>query len=196
MIFLRLFFEFFKIGLFSVGGGMATLPFLYELSYKTGWFSVGMLADMVAISESTPGPIGVNMATYVGYTVGDLYGGLPSSILGAVVCTIGLITPSIIIIIIISSILNKFHENRFVKSAFYGIRPASVALICSALVLLAKTVFLRLPSVISEIDWVTVINYKSAILGVVIFLLILRFKKLHPITFLGISAVAGIVLSL
>lgn len=196
MIFLRLFFEFFKIGLFSVGGGMATLPFLYELSYKTGWFSVGMLADMVAISESTPGPIGVNMATYVGYTVGDLYGGLPSSILGAVVCTIGLITPSIIIIIIISSILNKFNENRFVKGAFYGIRPASVALICSALVLLAKTVFLRLPAVLSEIDWARVINYKSAILGIVIFLLILRFKKLHPITFLGISAVAGIALSL
>ena len=91
MIFVRLFFEFFKAGLFAIGGGMATLPFLYNISDKTGWFTYGQLADMVAISESTPGPMGVNMATYVGFTTAG-----PA---GAVIATLGLITPSIIVIL-------------------------------------------------------------------------------------------------
>ena len=90
MIYLRLFFEFFKTGLFAVGGGMATLPFLYDISARTGWFTHEMLADMIAVSESTPGPIGVNMATYVGYVTA----GIP----GAVTATLGLVTPSVIII--------------------------------------------------------------------------------------------------
>ena len=89
MVYLRLFFEFFRAGLFAVGGGLATLPFLYEISDKTGWFTHQQLADMVAISESTPGPIGVNMATYVGFTTGGL--------LGSVVATLGLIAPAAII---------------------------------------------------------------------------------------------------
>ena len=124
MMLLRLFWEFFKIGLFAVGGGMATIPFLYDLSDRTGWFTHTQLADMIAISESTPGPIGVNMATYVGYEM--------SGIPGSIFTTLGFVAPSIIIIIIVSLFLQRFRENRYVESAFYGLRPASSGLIASA----------------------------------------------------------------
>lgn len=124
MIYLRLFWEFFKTGLFAVGGGLATLPFIYDISDRTGWFTYQQIADMIAVSESTPGPIGVNTATYVGY----ITGGLP----GAIVATLGLVTPAIIIILIIASCLKKFRENRFVDHAFYGLRPASAGLIAAA----------------------------------------------------------------
>ena len=124
MIYLRLFWEFFKTGLFSVGGGLATLPFIYDMSDRTGWFTYQQIADMVAVSESTPGPIGVNTATYVGY----ITGGVP----GALVATLGLVTPAVICILIIASCLKKFRENRFVDHAFYGLRPASAALIAAA----------------------------------------------------------------
>ena len=197
MIFLRLFIEFFKIGLFSVGGGMATLPFLYELSEKTGWFTSSDLANMVAVGESTPGPIGVNMATYVGFTAGGQAGlGVFGALLGAVITTIGLIAPSIIIILVISGFLNKFRENKFVDAAFYGIRPASVALIVSALVLLCQTVFLNMPEVITEFSFIDNINWLALALGAIIFISSNRLKKVHPIAFIGIGAVAGIVFSL
>lgn len=124
MMLLRLFWEFFKIGLFAVGGGMATIPFLYDLSDRTGWFTHTQLADMIAISESTPGPIGVNMATYVGYEM--------DGILGSVFTTLGFVAPSIIIIIVVSVFLQRFRNNRYVESAFYGLRPASSGLIASA----------------------------------------------------------------
>ena len=110
---IQLFIEFFKTGLFAVGGGLATLPFLQDMAVRTGWFTTAQLADMVAVSESTPGPIGVNMATYVGFTVA----GVP----GALVATLGLITPSIIIILIIAAFLQAFRNNRFVNAAFYGL---------------------------------------------------------------------------
>ena len=115
MLYLRLFFEFFKTGLFAVGGGMATLPFMYDISDRTGWFTHAQLADMIAVSESTPGPIGVNMATYVGFATG----GVP----GAIVATLGVITPSVIVILIVARILKSFRENVYVDSAFYGLRP-------------------------------------------------------------------------
>ena len=103
MIYLRLFYEFFKTGLFAVGGGMATIPFLYNMADATGWFTRMDVDNMIAVGESTPGPIGVNMATYVGYLTGMSEGGLPFALLGAVVATLGLITPSIIVILIIAS---------------------------------------------------------------------------------------------
>ena len=124
MMLLRLFWEFFKIGLFAVGGGMATIPFLYDLSDRTGWFTYTQLADMIAISESTPGPIGVNMSTYVGYEM--------AGIAGSIFTTLGFVAPSIIIIVIVSIFLQKFRDNRYVESAFYGLRPASSGLIASA----------------------------------------------------------------
>ena len=111
ILYLQLFWEFFKTGLFAVGGGMATIPFLYDMADKTGWFTRNDLANMIAVSESTPGPIGVNMATYVGFVSGLGEGGTVGAILGAIISTIGLITPSIIIIMIVAAILSSFKDN-------------------------------------------------------------------------------------
>ncbi len=190
MIYLRLFFEFFKTGLFAVGGGMATLPFLYSMSDKTGWFSHGQLADMVAVSESTPGPIGVNMATYVGFTTA----GVP----GALVATLGLITPSIIIILIIAGVLQAFRQNRYVDAAFYGLRPCSVGLIAAAGVLVLKLALLDTELFAQTGAWPDLVNGKGLILAVLL-LFLTRWckptKKLHPIVFILLSAGAGVLFS-
>ncbi len=192
MLFLKLFWEFFKTGLFAVGGGMATIPFLYEISDKTGWFTHNDLADMIAVSESTPGPIGVNMATYVGFISGD--GNIFESVLGAVVATLGLITPSIIIILIIAAVLKSFRDSKLVNSAFYGLRPASTGLIAAAgLSVISANLF------ISEKIDLALFNWKGLILAVVLWLMtnvIKKTKGLHPIIFIGISAVVGIVFSM
>ena len=136
MIYLRLIFEFFKTGLFTVGGGLATLPFLYEISNKTGWFSHTDIADMIAVSESTPGAIGINMSTYAGYTTGGVPGGI--------LATLSLAAPSVIIILIIAHFLNKFQDSPYVKGAFYGLRPASIAMISAAGINVAKVALLDL----------------------------------------------------
>lgn len=130
---LQLFYEFAKVGLFSVGGGLATVPFLQSMGEKTGWFTNAQLSTMIAVSESTPGPMGVNMATYVGYSI--------SGIPGAVIATLGLITPSIVVIIIIAGFLQKFRQSKTVDAVFYGLRPASTALIASAGLSVAMSVF-------------------------------------------------------
>ena len=114
MIYLSLILEFFKIGLFSVGGGLATLPFLIELTYRYDWFDQSMLVDMLAVSESTPGPMGINIATYAGFHT--------AGILGGILATLGLIAPSLIIIILIAKFLDKFKENTYVKAIFDGLR--------------------------------------------------------------------------
>ena len=124
MTILRLIVEFFKTGLFAVGGGLATLPFLYEMGEKTGWFTAQDVLNLLAVSESTPGPIGINMATYVGYTVG----GVP----GALIATLGEVTPSVIVILTIAAFLKNFRDNHYVDRAFYGLRPASTGLIGAA----------------------------------------------------------------
>ena len=121
---LTLFWEFLKIGVFAVGGGMAALPFLYDLADSTGWFDYAQIADMLAVSESTPGPIGINMATYVGYEVG----GIP----GAFIATLGTILPGVTVVLIVVHFLEKFRGNRYMDAAFYGLRPASTALIAVA----------------------------------------------------------------
>lgn len=181
MILLRLFYEFFKIGLFSVGGGMATIPFLYDLSDRFGWFTASELTDMIAISESTPGPIGVNMATYCGFNVA----GIP----GAVIATIGLVLPSVIIIIIIAALLNKFRTSA-VDSVFYGLRPASVGLIAAAGFEVVKISLLNLG--IEVTSFFEYFNYKAIILAVVIFFAMKK-TKFHPLVYIAFSAVIGIV---
>lgn len=192
MMYLQMFWEFFKTGLFAVGGGMATIPFLYEMSEKTGWFTGDQLANMIAVGESTPGPIGVNMATYVGFLSGMQNHGIVGAILGAVVTTLGLITPSVIIIMVIAALLKGFRENRYVQSAFYGLRPASTGLIAAAgiQVVLTNLVDFSGGVVLSGINW------KGLILGVALWLLsnqVKATKKLHPIALIGMAAVAGIV---
>ena len=186
MIYLQLFWEFFKTGLFSVGGGMATLPFLYKMADKTGWFTASQLADMVAVSESTPGPIGVNMATYVGFTTGGP--------LGSVIATLGLITPEIIIITIIAKMLEKFRSNEYVDAAFYGLRPCSVGLIAAAGLLVVKISLFDFDAYASG-GAAAVFNWKAIILAAVLVLLtrLKKLKKLHPIVFIAGAALAGII---
>ena len=193
MIYLRLFYEFFKTGLFAVGGGMATIPFLYNMAETTQWFTSMDVDNMIAVGESTPGPIGVNMATYVGYITGLSQGGLPYAILGAVSATLGLITPCVIIILIIAAFLKSFRDNKYVESAFYGLRPASTGLIAAAGLSVAagNLLFRDMPGPL----W-ALVNWKGCVLAVVLWVLtnkVKRTKKLHPILFILSSAVVGIV---
>lgn len=188
MLFLELFWEFFKTGLFAVGGGLATLPFMYEISEKTGWFTSMDISNMIAVSESTPGPMGVNMATYVGFMTG--------SVLGGIIATIGLIFPSIVIIIIISNFLKKFKESDLVQKVFYGLRPASTALITVAGIGVAKLALLNLDLYAESKNMMDVFNWTTIIFFVAILVCIFKFKKVHPIVFICLSAVMGIVLQL
>lgn len=188
MILLRLFYEFFKTGLFSVGGGMATIPFLQHMGETTGWFTNQELTTMIAVSESTPGPMGVNMATYVGFQTA----GIP----GAVIATLGLITPSIIVILIIAGFLQKFRHSRTVEAVFSGLRPASTALICAAGLSVAYSVFFiaddLAPGSFPAVSW------PSVALAAAVFIAMKwsPMKKLHPIVFILIAAVIGAVFQL
>ena len=165
MLYLRLFWEFFKTGLFAVGGGLATLPFLQDMADRTGWFTHAQLADMLAVSESTPGPIGVNMASYVGFTTGGIG--------GALVATLGLVAPSVVVILIVAAFLKAFRDSKWVSAAFYGLRPASTALVAAAGL---SVVLIALAAVLLVLTrWVKFT------------------KKLHPILFILASAVVGVV---
>ena len=195
MIYLQLFFEFFKTGLFAIGGGMATIPFLYEISDKTGWFTYNDLANMIAVGESTPGPIGVNMATYVGFITGMNQGGIVHAILGAVTATMGLVIPSLTVILIVAAILNSFKNSPYVNKAFYGLRPASTGLIAAAgiTVILSNLFFADQGFSLSAVNW------KGWILAALLWFLTNKCKKtkgLHPIAFIGFSAVVGILFSM
>ena len=189
MIFLRLFLEFAKVGLFAVGGGLATIPFLQDMGARTGWFTNADLTTMIAVSESTPGPMGVNMATYVGFEAA----GLP----GAVLATLGLITPSIIIIIIIAGFLQKFRQSKTVDAVFQGLRPASTALIASAGLTVAAAVFITfsLGSERSDLENTIALNWPAIALAAAVFVCMryTKLKKLHPVAFIAAAAVIGAV---
>lgn len=184
MIYFRLFFEFFQIGLFAVGGGMATLPFLQRLGEKTGWFSQQLITDMVAISESTPGPIGVNMATYVGYNVAGIAGGIAA--------TLGLAMPCVIISIIFARFLTRLKGNRYLDYAFYGMRPAVTGLIAAAAVSVMQVAVLNTELFGQTGNIADLADPKKIIFFFVIFWAIKKFRK-HPITYIAISAAAGLV---
>ena len=183
--FLVLYFEFFKIGLFAVGGGLATIPFLEKLCDKYEWFTRSDLSNMIAISESTPGPIGVNMATYTGFINGSFYGGIPTGIIGGIVATIGLITPSVIVVLIIAGFLEKFKTNRYVENGFYGIRPAVVGLIAAAVLSIYKSSLFN--NDFSKLD------YRVWLVFIPIALASFKFKKIHPVFYIVIGAVLGII---
>ncbi len=172
MIYLVLFLEFFKVGLFAVGGGLVTVPFLFDLAEKYSWFTTKELADMIAISESTPGPIGVNMATYAGFHAAGVGGGI--------IATLGLITPSVIIIVMIARLMDKYRCNTRVQDVLSGIRPAVVALILFAGLEIAK---------------LAIVDAKTAIMLAVLTALI-HFWKKSPIFYLILSGVAGVVFQL
>lgn len=187
MIYLLLFFEFFKTGLFAVGGGLATLPFLINLTYKYNWFDQSMLADMIAVSESTPGAMGINISTYAGFTSGGIIGGI--------IATLGLVTPSIVIIIIIAKFLEKFKADKSVDAVFSCLRPASIGLIGVAAFEVIKIALLNINEYLVTNNLMDLINLKSCILFVILFYFIIKHKK-HPIIYIGISAVAGIIFGL
>ncbi len=176
-----IFYEFFKTGMFSVGGGLATLPFLFEMSARhPEWFSTEQLTNMIAISESTPGPIGVNIATYVGYTIK----GIP----GALFATFSLVLPSLIIILIIAGFLEKFKDNKTVKNVFYGLRPAVVGMLGVSLLTVAKSTLLTpgVTELLASINWIKIVVFAVMLFGV------MKFKK-HPIVYIAIGAACGIV---
>lgn len=197
-VYIKLFWEFFKTGLFAVGGGMATLPFLQTIGTSTGWYTYGDLMNMLAVSESTPGPIGINMATYVGFTVA----GLP----GALIATLGEITPSIIVILIVAAILKSFRNNKYVDRAFYGLRPASTGLIGAACVAVVLEVLTTIQIIKPESGilnhfslpegFLQVFNLRGIFLTAILLVLtnyVKPVKDLHPIVFIALSAVVGVV---
>lgn len=172
MIWLLLFFEFFKIGLFALGGGLVTIPFLFDLSAKYGWFSSQELFDMIAISESSPGPIGVNMATYVGFKTLGIWGGI--------VATVGLILPSVIIVIIVAKVLEKYRQSNTFANLMYSIHPAAIAMILYAGIELGKMVLIS-----------------PMLIGIgIIFWGAIHFIKLHPIVYIVLGGIVGVVLKL
>ena len=178
---LLLIWEFFKTGLFAVGGGPATIPFLMDIAKKHPWFSMQELSDMIAVSESTPGPVGINMATYAGFKTLGVFGGIVS--------TLALTVPSIVIILIIARFLEGFQDNPTVKAVFRGIKPAVTALIAVAVINIFK---------VSVFDVNMNPRIPSMIIGVVIFALLQwgKTKKMHPALWFLFAAVIGIVFSL
>ncbi|MBQ2774433.1 MAG: chromate transporter [Clostridia bacterium] len=191
MTYLLIFWEFFKTGLFAVGGGLATLPFLTQMSQThPDWFTTEMLTDMIAVSESTPGPIGVNMATYVGFTVA----GVP----GAIIATCSLVLPSLIIITIIAGMLEKYTNNKYVQWVFSGLRPAVTGLIAAAGYSVIKLSIMVPDAVFNwKAPW-AIFDWKCVLIfAVFVVLTQLKWtKKLHPIIFIAAAAVLGIVLGL
>lgn len=187
MILGQLFYAFFRIGLFAIGGGQTTIPFLYELCDQFNWYTPAQLADMIAISESTPGPIGINMATYAGYQADGLMGGI--------MATFALVLPSLIIIMLVSKVLDKVQNNVYIDSIFVVLRPCVVGLIASA----GLTVFL-----LSAVDFDLFLEskqisdlflWKQTFLFIVLFVLSSKYKK-HPIFYLAMAMVAGIALQM
>ena len=204
--FLILIAEFFKTGLFAVGGGLATIPFLKQMAEKYyevyGWFSVPELTDMIAVSESTPGPIGVNMATYAGFNMGFGEGGdllsIVTGILGGITATLSLIAPSVIIILIVAKFLDRFKTNKYVSGAFYGIRPCSASLVAAAMLdVLILSVFSGVSRVIDLKLFTVNLPQTVSWIGIAFFLLLIPFvvklKKVHPIFFIAVGAIAGII---
>lgn len=186
-IIFQLFWEFFKTGLFAVGGGLATLPFIYEIGQKTGWFTTEDVANMIAISESTPGAMGANMATYTGYTTVGIFGGI--------IATFGLILPSIVVIIIVSNILDKFKNSPAVNRVFYGLRPASCAMIAAAGIGVVKIALLNMDIFRESGVTMGFFRWKCILLAAVILVV---FKKLRhsPIYYIAVSAAVGILFQL
>ena len=194
MIYLTLFIEFFKVGLFSFGGGFGMIPLIQDAVIRHNWMSEDAFYNFIGVCESTPGPIAVNMATYVGYTVG----GVP----GAIVATIGEVTPSIIVILIVAAMLAKFRDSQYVANAFYGLRPASTGLIGAACagvmlqVITGITSASQEDSILMKFSWDGAISWRGIILALVLLVFtryIKKTKDLHPIIFIGVSAVIGVV---
>lgn len=178
---LLMFLEFMKIGLVAVGGGPATLPYLMELTEKYDWYTMTDLTNIIAVSESTPGPLGLNMATYAGFKTLGTFGGIVS--------TMGLVIPSVVVICLIAKFLANFNENKYVKGAFAGIRPAVCAIIASSVIGVCRV------SLFTENAGVYTPIMKTLILCIIVFILlqVKKLQKLHPGLWILFAAVVGIV---
>ncbi|MBR4720549.1 MAG: chromate transporter [Clostridia bacterium] len=177
MIYFKLFWTFFKIGAFTFGGGYAMLPLIQGEVLKNGWISADELLNFIAVSESTPGPFAINIATYVGTTLNGFWGAISS--------TLGVILPSFLIILFIARFFEKFSENSIVKGVMSGLKPAVIGLILSAVLSVGKTVLLPEGLLINK-------NFYLS-LGIFVISAVLIFKKLHPIYVILISALLGIL---
>lgn len=177
--------EFFKTGLFAVGGGLATLPFLAQIQQKYQWFTAEELTNMIAVSESTPGPIGVNMATYVGFTSLGVGGGI--------LATLSLVLPSLIVIMVIARVLDKYRENRWIQGMFVFVRPAVTGLIAAAGFSVLRVALLRqADSLLSSVDWLS-----AALFAVLLVLTqVKKLTKVHPAAYIGVGAALGVLLSM
>ncbi len=173
MIFWQLFWNFLNIGIFSFGGGYATLPFLYQISETYNWYSLDDLSNMIAVSSITPGPIGINMATFAGFKT--------AGILGSLLATTSIILPSLIFVVLISKALQKFRENIYVKSIIYVLKPLGCGLLCAVGVNMFINNFLTESINLYNIVFLTIL------------ILISMHKKLTPLFYLGIAAVYGVV---
>lgn len=180
---LQLFYEFLKTGLFSIGGGLATLPFIYDIADRYDWLNYKLIADMIAVSESTPGPIGINIATYTGFHADGIF--------GSAVATIAVILPSIIIITLVARALAAFKRNTLVTAALSGLRPAATGLIAAA-----GFSVLRLALYNPEASsWAARLRWPEIVLFFILFLGIRKFKQ-HPILYIAVAAAVGIALGL
>lgn len=190
MIYLQLFWEFFKVGLFSFGGGLAQLPFLERISDATGWYSRRMLVDMIAISQSTPGPIGINTATYAGFAAA----GVP----GSIIATAGLVFPALIIATLAARFLSAYKENSYVRGAFRGIRPASLGMIAAAGFGVLRISLVNTAALSAGADFFEILEWKNLILFAVLYLLLntKRGGAVHPVFAIAASAAVGVVFRL
>ena len=187
--------EFFKTGLFAIGGGLATLPFLYDIANKYDWFDTSLMSDMIAISESTPGPIGVNMATYAGFNAGNFIGGFGTAVLYGVMATLSLVLPSLIICLIVANFLEKFKESPLVESAFSGLRPAVCGMIAAACLNVFKSACLNTELFMQTKAFLDLFDIKAVILFV-LFFIATKFTKYHPVFYIIPGAILGIVLKM
>lgn len=185
MIYLELFWEFFKTGLFSIGGGLATIPFLYDIGKRYDWLDTSIIPDMIAISESTPGPIGINMATYTGY--------MAAKIPGAIIASLAIILPSVIIVLIISRLLATFSQDKRVLNAMYGLRPASLGLITAAAYAVLNVSVITYDAFVETGNILDIIYIKALILFVCLLVVRIFFKRIHPIVFIVFAGVVGII---
>lgn len=191
-MYLHLIFEFFKTGLFAIGGGLATLPFLYEIASKYDWLDASLMSDMIAVSESTPGPIGVNMATYAGFNAGVHNGGFLAGIAGGLAATLSLVLPSVIICIIVYKFLERFKESKLVDNAFKGLKPAVCGLIAAACLSIFASACLNVDLYNSTKVLLDLFNIKALVVFAVFFAAT-KLTKWHPIFYIIPGAIIGII---
>lgn len=212
MIYLQLFWEYFKIGLFTIGGGYAMLPMVKQVVLKYAWLTEGEVANFIGVAESTPGPFAINLATYVGTTIGYGQHGFWGGVLGASTATFAVVLPSLVIIVIVSKVLEKFKTSKYVQGALYGIRPVVVGLVLASMLDIALEVVLpnvKLGQLFSEITSSNVnfqnlssldfqsFNWVSLLLMCAFFPLSrlkINGKKIHPIFLILLSAGSGVLL--